>query len=198
MKIKNYYLSFGVISILFLVITASKSFPKLIGDAKSNKEIIKFSHRVHETVDCENCHSEVFRATDLAFRLLPVKENCASCHDVNNTEECSTCHYENIQEPLIQKKSELIFNHKYHIEEQGKKCIDCHKGISEVDYSFESALAKPKMELCYTCHNDKKNVTNACEACHTTTANLIPPDHQKTDYIKFHKFMTSKPNANCV
>lgn len=197
MKVKKYYLSFGLISILFLTITASQSFPNLVGDKKTNKDIIKFSHKVHESVDCETCHTGVTEATNLSMRLLPVKDNCATCHDVNDAEQCNTCHYENVQEPLIQKKSDLIFNHKAHIE-MGKKCTDCHQGLSEVDYSFESSSAKPKMETCYTCHNDRKNATNACEACHITTANLIPADHQKTDFIKFHKFVASRPNANCV
>ncbi len=197
MRVKKYYLGFGIISILFLILTASQSFPNLIGEKKTNKEIIKFSHRIHEAVECESCHSNVLEATNLSMRLLPVKDNCASCHDVNDTENCNYCHYENVLEPLIQKKSELIFNHKSHIE-LGKNCVDCHKGLTEVDYSFESVQANPKMENCYTCHNDKKNVTNACEACHISTANLIPADHQKVDYIKLHKFLATKPNSNCV
>ncbi len=197
MKIKNYYLGFGVVIILFLVITASQSLPFSGSSKKTNKDIIKFSHKIHETVDCESCHSGAIEATSLSARLLPVKDNCSSCHDVNDSDQCTTCHYENVYEPLIQAKSELIFNHKSHLG-MGKNCTDCHKGLTEVDYSFEATLVNPKMENCYTCHNDRKNVTNACEACHITTANLIPADHQKTDFIKFHKFIASKPNANCV
>ncbi len=197
MNIKKYYLSFGVISLIFLLFIASHSSPNLLGDQKTNKEIIKFSHKVHESVDCESCHSGVTESTKLSSRLLPVKEDCASCHDVNDTDACNTCHYENIQEPLIQKKSDLIFNHKSHIE-QGKKCQDCHKGLEQVDYSIESATINPPMELCYTCHNDRKNVTNQCEACHITTANLVPASHKKTDFIKSHKFLASRVNSNCA
>lgn len=197
MRVKNYYLSFSIAAILFLVITASQSFSTLSGEKKTNKDIIKFSHSVHSSIDCESCHSAATEATSLSMRLLPIKENCASCHDVNDSEQCSTCHYEDVYEPLIQKKSELIFNHKSHLA-LGKNCVDCHKGLTDVDYSFESASVNPPMENCYTCHNDRKNVTNACEACHITTANLIPADHKKTDYIKFHKFVASRANANCV
>lgn len=197
MKVKKYYLGFGIISILFLIFTASQSFPSLIGEKKTNKEIIKFSHRVHESIECESCHSSVLDATNLSMKLLPAKDNCASCHDVNDTENCGTCHYEDIHEVLLQKKSLLIFNHKSHLE-LGKNCKDCHKGLEEVDYGFESTLANPRMESCYSCHNDRKNVTNACEACHISTANLVPVDHQKADYIKLHKFLSTKPNSNCV
>lgn len=197
MTMRKFYITFGLASIIFLILTAFKTNPNSIGDNKTNKDIIKFSHRIHESVDCESCHSKVPEATSMNVRLLPTKDNCAGCHDVNDAETCNTCHYEDIQETLIQKKSDLIFNHKKHLE-LGKKCVDCHQGLNEVDYSFQSQNVNPGMATCYSCHNDKKEVTNACENCHTTTAGLIPADHKKTDYIKLHKFIASKPDANCI
>lgn len=197
MKVIKLYITLGILVVLVLSITAFQNFPKIFGEDKTNKDIIKFSHRIHGTFECENCHASVAEATNLSMRLLPAKDNCATCHEVNDINTCNTCHYEDVQEALIQKKSSLIFNHKLHIE-LDKTCVDCHKGLTEVDYSFESALVNPPMENCYSCHNDKKNVTNACEACHITTADLVPADHKQSDYVKLHKFIANKPNANCV
>ncbi len=72
------------------------------------------------------------------------------------------------------------------------------KGISEVDYSWQSAGAHPKMETCYSCHNDKTVASNACESCHISTANLKPQDHQVVSFAKMHKFAALEFNANCV
>ncbi len=178
------------------MITAFISNPQNLRDKKTNKDIIKFSHKVHASIDCENCHISVIQSVKLTDRLLPVKDNCSSCHDVNDSETCNTCHYEDVYEPFIIKKSHLIFNHKLHIE-NGQKCDDCHKGLTEVDYSFQAVSHNPDMASCYKCHNDI-NQTNACEACHISTANLIPQDHRSANFVKLHKFSASKVDANCI
>lgn len=197
MNTKKYYISIVSILSIFLVITAFNSNPKKQIIKRTNKDVIKFSHQVHSSVECEACHANAPEAENLLVRLLPAKENCTGCHDVDDSEACNTCHYENVQEPLIQKESELIFNHKFHINKE-MNCDNCHQGLSDVDYSFESAKVNPSMENCYNCHNDRTEATNSCEACHINTANLIPVDHKKSDYVRLHKFEAVKVNANCV
>jgi hypothetical protein len=116
---------------------------------------------------------------------------------VDNENECSTCHINDNYEALIQKESELIYNHKIHglLE---INCTDCHKGLDKVDYSFESSEVYPSMEICSACHNEVKIASNACESCHISTYNLLPQNHRSSDYTRSHKFLAWELNANCM
>jgi len=195
MKMKHFYsiLTIGIIGFLFFTAFTTVPF-----DKKYNKEIIKFSHQFHsELTDCESCHSGAAKAENLKSPLLPTKDDCATCHDVQDTDACSKCHYEDVNEPLVQKKPEIIFNHAFH-KEQELQCTSCHLGLDKVDYSFESPNSKPTMKSCYNCHNEKKVATNSCEACHVSTANLLPNDHKKSNFTTLHKFAASKTNADCM
>jgi len=199
MKIKHFYTILFVAVIAFLGFTAFTVQPTFsTNEVENNKSRIKFSHKIHaEITDCKGCHTKAGDAKTMKDQLLPKMEDCATCHDVENTDECNKCHYESVQEPLIQKKSAIIFNHSFHI---GNKveCTYCHKGMDNVDYAFESAGSVPSMETCSTCHGEKKTASLACEACHISTANLLPKSHNVVDFKKSHKFLAEKPNANCV
>lgn len=165
---------------------------------KSNKDLIKFSHSLHsDLVECSDCHTSVTESTSLTDRLLPNHDSCIDCHDVDDENECSTCHKNDNYEALIQKKSTLIFNHKIH-DLQKLNCIDCHKGLDKVDYSFESSDVYPSMEICSACHNEVKIASNACESCHISTFNLLPQNHRSNDYLRSHKFLAWEVNANCM
>jgi len=181
-----------------LLITAFSS--RNISQPKNeNKNIIKFSHKFHsELAECESCHKAVVTSTSLKDRLMPNHDNCIECHDVEDTEQCSTCHFDETYEPLIQKKSELLFNHSSHITDQQLKCDNCHKGLNTVDYSSELALPNPIMEDCFSCHKDQTKASNACESCHLSTADLKPQSHRSVSFITAHKFAASELNANCA
>lgn len=195
MKIKILYAVITLSVILFLTVAAVNERGK---PQKTNKDIIKFSHSLHkEIAECTTCHTKAAESTSLKDKLLPEKEICATCHDVEDTDKCTTCHYEDVNEKLIQKKSDLIFNHKKHTTEQKMECIVCHKGIDEVDYAFQSANAFPLMNQCYSCHNNQTVARNDCETCHVSTANLIPKDHQQVNFLKGHKFSANAMNAEC-
>lgn len=197
MKIKYFYTAFALCLICFLTIAAINK-GNAAGPGKTNKDVIKFSHATHkEATDCAACHAGVAESTSLNTRLLPEKSVCATCHDVNDEKNCKQCHYDNKYEPLIQKKSEMIFNHKFHFGDQKIACENCHKGLWDVAYSFESAASKPVMPVCYDCHNGKSVAVNDCESCHISTANLIPQDHKEVSFAKMHKFNATKENARC-
>ncbi len=197
MKIKYFYTGLALVLIFFLSIAAITKNEK-DGEERTNKEIIKFSHKVHkEQTDCASCHALVSESTSLKTRLLPEKSVCATCHDVNDEKNCTQCHYEDKFEPLIQKKAELIFNHKTHTTDQKLACETCHKGLDEVNYSFESASYKPAMSVCSDCHNNKSVATNTCESCHISTVELIPQDHKQVAFLKTHKFKADKEDSNC-
>lgn len=197
MKTKHFYIFVGAVVIIFLAVTAFSS--ENPSDSKNNKDIIKFSHQLHaEVTDCASCHTGVAEATTLDARLLPTKDVCATCHDVEDDETCSTCHYEDVNEPLIQSETSLYFNHAFHVGEQKMECTTCHAGLSEVEYSFEASAVNPPMAQCYTCHNDMSVASNACELCHQNTADLIPEDHKTVSFNKNHKFAAMGDDENCM
>ena len=208
--------------LLFFYSCSSGSNSQLAGKhsfGKGNKNIIKFSHKVHKDVtECESCHIAVKSSKSLSDRLLPNHDNCKDCHDVNDEKSCKTCHFDNVNKPLVQYRSKLIFNHSSHIIQQKMKCETCHKGVTDVEYAEDAPQVFPSMETCYTCHNNgnttsskadsalitdsKKSgkiiASNACETCHISTADLIPQSHRSSSFISSHKFAASKFNANCI
>jgi hypothetical protein len=197
MKIKYLYSALALSLICFLTIAAINKNGN--GEQeKTNKDVIKFSHKAHkEITDCASCHTGAAESVSLNTRLLPEKSVCATCHDVNDEKNCVQCHYTDKYEPLIQKKPEMIFNHKFHLTDQKLACESCHKGLSDVEYSFESVSAKPAMSVCYDCHNGNSVATNVCESCHISTVKLIPQNHQQVSFLKNHKFVATKDDAQC-
>jgi hypothetical protein len=198
MKTKYFYTALTLALICFLTVAAMNR-KEDSEQGKTNKEVIKFSHKFHkELTDCASCHTGAAESTALTTRLLPEKSVCETCHDVNDEKNCTQCHYGEKFEPLIQKKAALIFNHKFHLTDQKLECESCHKGLSDVDYSFESAAAKPAMSVCYDCHNNTSVATNNnCASCHISTVELTPQDHKQIAFLKTHKFGAAKENSQC-
>lgn len=200
MKLKHYYLIVLPLILGIIFISAFSSFSDNTGQT-DNSKIIRFSHTLHKDLaDCGDCHTSVDSSTTLNDRLLPDHDDCATCHDVESEDNCKLCHINENYEALIQKKSTLHFNHKFHINEQKLKCTDCHKGIGNVEYALQSPGAVPSMEVCYSCHNTNKNslATNECTACHTSTVNLKPQSHKSANFITTHKFAARSINNNCM
>ena len=197
MKFKYLYLVLIPIFTAVLFFAAFK--PSADNSPKDNSKLIKFSHKLHADVtDCESCHIAVPNSTSLNDKLLPTHESCGTCHDVEDEKNCNMCHYDDNYEPLIKKKSELIFNHSFHISKQKLECEKCHIGFKDVEYSSELANPNPSMETCFSCHGSTKTASSACESCHISTANLIPQSHKSGTFLKAHKFAARGMNANCM
>jgi len=169
-----------------------------------NSQIIKFNHKVHvkdNGVKCEDCHNSVTTSTSAKDDLLPLQETCAGCHDVKDEKNCNYCHFDNNYKKLVPTVNELNFSHKYHVETQKKACIECHSGLDTVKYSKESAAAFPKMETCYSCHNNKTSV-NYCEGCHTNLTGRKPDSHRDPNFLNEHKVVADVSNEknkyNCM
>ncbi|MBE2280631.1 MAG: cytochrome C [Ignavibacteriaceae bacterium] len=199
MKAKNiFYISILILSVSILAFSA---FTSKVETAVTKGNVIKFSHALHsELVSCEDCHSTVAKSVSLKDNLLPDKQMCATCHDVEDSDECSTCHYDGVYEKLTKVESGLIYSHAQHaVTPSGKKteCLDCHKGIENADVKFARNSFNPKMETCYTCHGETKLATNACESCHIETASLIPKNHISSNFMLSHKFLATASDANC-
>ncbi|MFO7447658.1 MAG: cytochrome c3 family protein [Ignavibacteriaceae bacterium] len=199
MKLKYLYL-FLLTAVTGLLFSAAFSdIQEAEAEVKGNDKIIKFSHSFHaELAGCADCHAKAAASTSLKDRLMPDHEDCGTCHDVEDSEQCVTCHYEDTYEQLVQNKSELFFNHSFHVTDQKMECESCHKGIKEADYGFQAAQPNPVMADCYSCHNDLTVASNACESCHTSTVNLIPQTHKDVAFIKTHKFEANDVAADCI
>lgn len=195
-KIKILYSYVFLVTFAFLVIGAINS--NSDDNSNTNEGRIKFSHALHkDLVSCQDCHSAVVKSVSLKDQLFPNHDNCSACHEVDNDEQCSTCHYGDNFEALVKSKTDLIFNHKIHLSDD-VNCESCHLGLTEVDYSWQSAAANPPMEKCYSCHNDKTVASNACESCHISTVDLTPQDHKVVSFMRNHKFSAEQFDANCI
>jgi hypothetical protein len=198
MKIKNIYLGlfYVLISVLSVSLFSGYTYKS---NYKVNSGIIKFSHKTHVgAVECTTCHSYIPQSKSLNDKLLPTKDVCAGCHDVNDENNCNVCHYEDVFEPLQQSKSGLYFSHFQHGANKDSDCLLCHKGIAEVNYASESKEAMPQMETCYQCHKNEGPASAECAACHKSTTNLIPVNHQTVDFKKNHKVLFASNSDNCA
>lgn len=136
-KIKYTFSILSLAPLMFIIIAAFQSEKNTSDNPNEGK--IKFSHSLHsDLVDCQTCHSAVVESSSLITLQLPNHDNCPACHSVDNDNECSTCHINDVYEPLVRKESELIFNHKFHLENNKMDCESCHKGLTEVDYSWQA------------------------------------------------------------
>lgn len=195
-KVLTIYIALFGAALLFLI--SANGVNSVQAGNSNNEKVIKFSHKVHaEVSDCATCHSEVGKATSLDVRLLPTKDACKDCHDVEDAEQCQTCHYDGVTEPLVQKKSELIFSHALHIGDNGPECVTCHQGVNEVDYAYKAAGVNPTMQSCYTCHTNLTQATTECTACHVSTANLMPQSHFASNFKRVHGMKSEKECAMC-
>lgn len=198
MKILKIYSFMLLLAVSLLTLTAFQAGNSNSTGGDKKGSVIKFSHEKHaELSACQDCHTTVPTSGSLKDDLFPGHEQCSSCHDVEDSDQCSTCHYDGVFEPIQKPASELIFSHKQHTGDK-TECVTCHAGIEKAGYGIEQGAYNPEMETCFTCHNDRKVATNACESCHISTANLIPDDHKVADFIKVHKFNANKLDANCV
>jgi len=197
MKLKYFYIFLSIGLITALLFSAFSSGPEQEG--KRHDKLIKFSHKFHsELADCSTCHSKVDSSTTIKDNLIPTMNDCAQCHDVEDSNNCNQCHIDEIYEPLEPKQTELKFNHSLHVVNQKVQCVACHKGITEVDYTFQAEQPYPEMKDCWSCHGAENIAANACEACHTSTADLLPQTHKSVNFIHTHKFAARDLDANCI
>ncbi|NOY58832.1 MAG: hypothetical protein GXO75_07845 [Calditrichaeota bacterium] len=65
-----------------------------------------------------------------------------------------------ISETCSAQKLDLVFSHKYHVEEVGAECTDCHAAADSSMQPKDNLL--PDMETCYSCHDEDTK----CTVCH--------------------------------
>ncbi|NIR49585.1 cytochrome c3 family protein, partial [candidate division KSB1 bacterium] len=160
--------------------------------------IIKFSHKYHQEevgTACVDCHTRAAESTSAGDNLLVTKEECAVCHDVETEENCTLCHYEDEDtwQLFANPPRDIMFNHKFHVEEADMECETCHPNLNDVDYA--NAESMPTMQDCASCH-DNQQASLECGSCHTSTLNLRPVDHTP-DFLVTHKNITRLDSEEC-
>jgi len=84
--------------------------------------------------------------------------------------------------PADRGKTELIFSHKLHVEDQELQCSDCHGGAAESEAGLDNLL--PEMAVCSDCHDVDDD--NECATCHSN-----PDDPQEVPRIETYSRMFS-------
>jgi hypothetical protein len=146
---------FLTILAMFFALVLTGSVVRAFGAA----DRILFSHRVHaaQGMTCDQCHAAI-RADNSIYRQLPMKKDCAECHDVKSN--CAYCHT-NPKAPKGWKKTErqVNFLHSQH-KEALANCATCHG--ADLDKKPHQA---GDHKSCGTCHDaDLKGLL--CAKCH--------------------------------
>ena len=82
---------------------------------------------------------------------------------------------------LFAQELELIFSHKFHAEEVGTTCTDCH---SAKESAVPTDNLLPDMNSCYNCHDEDEE---KCSTCHKDSDNAI-------EYPRVTKYIAKFPH----
>lgn len=155
---------------LVLVIGVVINYWSKIGEPNI-KQPVQFNHLKHkELADCETCHKYI---KEQPFAGLPVKEDCAACHEsaiTDSQEEAKLLNYiENKKEllwaSLYQQPPHVYFSHKRHLVSGGLECKTCHGGMAEQQSPPKKPLITLSMNDCLSCHKSA-GVKADCITCH--------------------------------
>lgn len=164
----------------------------------------------HVQIPCTRCHIKPGLGNLVIHKLSALKEvtlyftgtydRPIKMSEKIDDEVCTQCHSTNRG---ITPSGDLIIPHDKHAAKK-VQCVECHSGVAHGnivgrkmtdDGNFQvwnpvygqnqmaATFAEPKMNTCLACHI-KRNVTQKCEACHTTIS--IPADHKVKDWYTTH------------
>ncbi len=86
----------------------------------------------------------------------------------------------------------IKFSHKFHSENVGTECMDCHAGALTSENSSDFLL--PKMATCYNCHDEQ---ATPCEFCHLDPQNMVPYEAPIRKINFSHKFHIEDQKLQC-
>ena len=160
--------------------------------ARDAKPALKPMHTVHATngLDCSTCHEAASTSQRAADLLLPQKETCAQCHDVNDTAQCALCHVD-AETPAGYAPRIVVaqnFPHQVHLE-NGMECAACHTGVGMA----EPVL--PEKASCRTCHTTASQASD-CRVCHAAGEQLRPASHGP-QFLQLHALQASWDQSRC-
>ncbi len=191
-----------VYGVVLAVIILSLSLSALIAGTgqptDDGSPALRFSHRLHTEdmgMACTDCHGAVQESTLATDVFRPDHTTCESCHEAQLNEDCTTCH---VSDPLdyvvpVREDRGLVFSHASHLE-MGAECETCHGNVGSLEEAMPVPL--PAMATCNTCHN-AVDAPNTCESCHLNLALLRPEEHNMTDFLRQHRQVALRADANC-
>ena len=114
------------------------------GSIFDNKPFPHENHVIAAKLNCAVCHrTHAERAKGEIVRFD--QTGCISCHHKPPVQDCATCHADVKQHTVKSFRGD--FDHKMHIEDADKTCVDCH------DVTATPPLLKK--QACTECHEDK-------------------------------------------
>ena len=131
---------------------------------------IRYSHRIHVTVnkiDCRFCHSS---ATRSASAGIPSVEKCMICHRViavGKPDVAKIAQYWKEKKPIpwnrVTELPDYTYFPHFRMVNAGVACLTCHPGIDKAD----AAVQKQEftMGFCLKCHRSR-GVSIDCWTCH--------------------------------
>ncbi len=151
------------------------------------KPIVRFNHKFHVTeasLACTDCHTTAGKSANSGENLHPTHDQCQQCHGDQLANTCGYCHLtpDSIEARTVPVR-ELVFSHVQHLAMDSVQCLTCHADIAEDTSSTQTRL--PAMATCTTCHDNSK-APSWCESCHRNLAQLLPPDHLRSDFRRVH------------
>ncbi len=185
-------------------------------------EYVTWEASSHVQVPCTSCHIKPGLGNLVAHKLSASKELLLYYTGTYNRpirmtnklpdEVCTQCHstYRSFT-----PSGDLIIPHDKHADKK-VLCVECHNGVAHGNivgrgmtkddnyaaWTLEvgkkqmvKEYTEPKMNVCLDCHI-KRNVTQACEACHTSIS--LPADHKvKTFLEKNHGALAKADLSYC-
>ena len=134
-----------------------------------------FSHSRHlRTMQCNSCHSKIFKAGPNPKSTMAQMEkgkSCGACHNGKGAfkvGECVKCHPVREMTYTVADAGNVLFSHKFHTGMYS--CSECHPriylpGKGNVTVSM---AAMETQKSCGACHDGKSafTVKENCEKCH--------------------------------
>lgn len=153
-----------------LILGLAAALTAFAGGGSSGASGVYFDHGQHADLDCADCHAAASTSrlgTDL---LLPEKDSCASCHDVESPSDCGVCHVDADDPYGYAERVPGVdrFSHAAHVD-AGMECAACHGPVTAI-------VAQPAKSECRTCHVTASDLQD-CSVCHTQGAEYVPSDH---------------------
>ena len=139
------------------------------GDNGVGADHIRVPHQKHKDgqVECIGCHDEIWEEGALYESHLPPESKCLECHSEEKEKgNCGFCHT-NVKKAQHwpKKETELVLNHKAHLERTKEDCTACHKQLPE---PYREPSQTPPMAACLNCHEHaEKFDAGKCNDCHT-------------------------------
>jgi hypothetical protein len=147
--------------------------PWILARANETSRTLTFEHVPHVVdmeLGCDACHAEAESSVRGTDDLLPGKDVCADCHDVDDEEECGLCHVDADDPQGYAERHVLVdkFPHASHVT-AGMTCSNCHG-----DPAGDPVM--PAKSQCRSCHVTASNYSD-CGVCHIEGEHLVPSSH---------------------